>query len=309
MLNPNEILPIGIGTWGIGGFVEKNPENNDKKQIEAISYSLSKGQNFAEVCNWYAEGRAVRLFKDSLDNSGKKLKDIFLSLSLYQHRNPTLRDVEIEFEEMQKLFNTEKFDAILVTFSGLKVWGIEDTINMLHTYLDKNFTRFISITNSNLEMVKRFKKEFGKNFFAHELMYNFELRENKDYGIVDYAIKNGIKNVVWQPLRRKNTSNRNWEMLLNLSKKYSCTQNQIILSWLVTEGFIPLVKSENKEHINDNIDSLKIKLSYEDIKKLNVFRPSNWNTPKIDWDKVGDGVSVAQLPTIFDEEYDKQNNQ
>ena len=33
MLDPKNIFPIGIGTWGIGGFAEKNPQNDDEKQV------------------------------------------------------------------------------------------------------------------------------------------------------------------------------------------------------------------------------------------------------------------------------------
>lgn len=307
MVNKKDLSKIGIGTWGIGGFAERNPKNNDEKQIDALKYTLDKGINYAEICNWYSEGRAAEIFKQALDVSSKKREDIFISLSLYQHRNPTLKDVQIELEKMQKLFSTQTFDAILVTFSGLKVWGINESINLLHSFLEQKFARYISITNSNFDMLKNFKKDFGDNFFAHELSYNFEIRENKDFGIVDYANENNIKNVVWQPIRRNKTLLRNWSLLAELSDKYGKTQNQIILSWLISEGFLPLVKSENINHIDENLEAMTLTLDNDDLKKLNEFRPPNWKSPKIDWDKTGDGISISKLPDIFDEEYNKQN--
>jgi len=306
MIGKKQLSKIGIGTWGYGGLDKADPNNDDEKQIEAIVYSLNKGLNFVEICNWYAEGKAVELFKKALDSWEKRIDDIFLSISLYQHRNPTLSDVQNEFEYLQKMFGVTCFDNVVVTFSGLKVWGQRETFNYLDLLLKNNNTRYVSITNSNLEMIKIFKNTFGDRMFGHELTYSFEIRENGDAGIIDYCNKNNIKNVVWQPLRRNKTALRNWELLVELAKKYSKTQNQIILGWLVAKGFLPLVKSEDPRHIDENINSVSFKLETSDIKKLNNFRPPNWKTPKIDWNKTGDGVSVSQLPTIFDEEYGKQ---
>lgn len=60
-----QVHPIGIGTWNIAS--KKNPENADSKyvgvepvhgnedaEIEAIRYSISKGQNHIDCAELYA---------------------------------------------------------------------------------------------------------------------------------------------------------------------------------------------------------------------------------------------------------------
>lgn len=54
MLDPKNIFPIGIGTWGIGGFAEKNLQNDDEKQIKALTYMINSGFNFVEANLWYS---------------------------------------------------------------------------------------------------------------------------------------------------------------------------------------------------------------------------------------------------------------
>jgi diketogulonate reductase-like aldo/keto reductase len=303
MIDKKQLSKLGIGTWGMGGLADKNPHNDDKKQIDALTYTLDKNINFAEICFWYAEGRSVELFKQALDKSSKTIDDIFLSVSLYQHRNPTIETVEFEFNKIREIFGTTQLDNTLITFSGIKVWGYDKTLDFLHKIIERNLTRYVSITNSNLDMLKTFKKEFDDKFFDHELTYSFEIRENEDMGITTFAKENNIRNVVWQPLRRNSSSKRNWPLLAKLAKKYNKTQNQIILNWLVTKGFLPLIKSENIKHIDENLESLNFKLETTDIDHLNLFRPTGWITPEIDWDKTGVGVSVSQLPTIFENTY------
>jgi len=59
MLNPKDIFPIGIGTWGIGGLAEKDSDNDDATQLKALVYMLNNGMNFMEATWWYA--RVIQL--------------------------------------------------------------------------------------------------------------------------------------------------------------------------------------------------------------------------------------------------------
>jgi diketogulonate reductase-like aldo/keto reductase len=52
-----------------------------------------------------------------------------------------------------------------------------------------------------------------------------------------------------------------------LGDKYGKSPVQIILKWHIQEGFVPLPKSTNPEHIKDNI-SLDFTLSDEDMEKI-----------------------------------------
>lgn len=166
--------------------------------------------------------------------------------------------------------------------------------------------RFTSITNENLELLKNYHKIFGGKLFSHEVCFNFEVRENEKLGMIPYANENNIKTILYQPLRRNRTAQRNWSILVELSKKYNATQNQIILAWLMSRGYLPLTKSEEINHIDEHIDAINIKLDKVDIDKLNNFEVSNYISPKIDWDKSGEGIDVSQLSNVFDEEYDRQ---
>ena len=205
------------------------------------------------------------------------------------------------------MFDTDYVDSFQFTGSVFYEFGFDKCVKFIDKLLSKKITRFTSITNENLDLLKKYYKTFGDKLFSQEVCFNFEVRDNEKLGMIPYGEENNIQTVIYQPLRRNRTANRNWPLLVELSKKYGLTQNQIILAWLISRGYLPLTKSENIEHIDEHLKAMNVNLDQDDINKLNNFNLSNYKSPKIDWNKSGDGIDVSQLSNVFDEEYNKQN--
>lgn len=73
-----------------------------------------------------------------------------------------------------------------------------------------------------------------------------------------YPVGHADKNLLSEPVFKE------------LGDKYGKSQVQIILKWHIQEGFVPLPKSTNPEHIKDNI-SLDFTLSDEDMEKIRAI--------------------------------------
>lgn len=302
------LFPIGIGTWGIGGYAERNPDNDDKRQIEAIAYMISKGMNFIEANMWTAEGKSVDLLSKGIKESGIKRKDLFITQTIYTHSANSLDMAQDELKQFSDRIGEGYVDAVQFTVMSYQTYGENESNEFLHNALNSNLAKFVSFTNGNVDYIRKFADEFKDKVFAHEISLNFEVRENLDNGVVDFNNKNNILNVTYQPLRRNRTSKRNWELLKELSDKYGITQNQVIYNWLVSTGNLPITKLEKKEHIDECIESLNVDLTEEELKTITDFRVPNYKSPKVFYGVDGDGVRIDQLSNVFDEEYDKQNS-
>lgn len=307
MLNKKDLSKIGIGTWGIGGFAERNPENDDQKQVECLKYAFYKGLNNVELNMWIAGGYGVNLVSEAYKDSKLKRNDIFLKQGFYRFSAKTLDEGYKEIETVLKLFNTDILDTFELGLPNIHFYGYKESLNFMKMLLNNNMARFVSLANSDLETLKLYHNEFGDKLFSSEVGFNFEIRENEDFGIMKYAEDNDILNIIFQPLRRNRTAIRNYPLLVELSKKYNKTQNQIIINWLVGKKLLPLIKTESIEHIDENLAALDFKIEEADFDALNNFRINGWETPKIDWYGTGDGVKIDQLSNVFDEEYDKQS--
>lgn len=304
-ISGNELSKIGIGTYGIGGlshrYVGSTDASSDDLYLNALVSQLNLGMNFTEISVALAGGKSANLLAQAITNSNLKREDIFITHSLWPKDLLTFDDIEKDIDKAHELFETEIFDSTLVTLSLLSKFGQDKIFNLLHKLLTINKTRFISLSNSNKEMIETFSKEFGDKFVAHEAHLSFEIRDNKDEGILDLCSKLNIRNNIWRSLRQGKTVAHNWDLLTELSEKYGKTQNQIILNWIVSSGYFPMVFSSSIDHIKENFESLNFEIENSDLEKINNYKINNYKKPKVDWDKTGDGISVSLLPDKFEE--------
>ncbi|MEK7526625.1 MAG: aldo/keto reductase [Patescibacteria group bacterium] len=311
MLTESEkhISKIGIGSYGIGGRGHRDVEltelEDDRVYIDALVYTLQQGSNFTEISLGYGHGNALRLFKQALEESGIAREDLFITNSLYPRDLPTFDEVKKDVEEFYRIMRTDYADSTLITQSLVAKFGEVEVYAYLHQLLDSGRTRFVSLSNASADFIKAFKKEFRDKFIAHEGHLSFEVRALQDQGIFETCDDLGVTNIIWRPLRRNMTEGNNWPLLSELAEKYGKTQNQIILNWITHLGYYPMVMSANKEHIDENLASTNFQMSQEDYKRMTDFRPPNYKSPQVDWDKSGNGVSIVTLVTDFEKHIEK----
>ena len=230
MINRQDFSKIGIGTWGIGGFAEKNPNNDDQKQIEAMVHMLKNGMNYIELNIWTSQGHSVEIASEAVAKSGIKRESLFLSQAIYFYTAPDLESSKNELETMLKKFNTNYMDSISLSGAAISAIGKDLVYSWYKELLATNKVRYINLNNPSLEELKEAKQVFGEKLFSIEIGFNFEIRENEDNGIIDFAKDNNVLCVIYQPLRRNRTANRNWPLLVEVAQN---TANLKIKSCLI----------------------------------------------------------------------------
>lgn len=306
MINRHDLSKIGIGTWGVGGFAEKNPNNNDHKQVNAMVHMLKNGMNYIELNIWTSQGHSVELVSEAVKQSEVTRGNLFLSQAIYFYTAPDLESSKKELDTMLQTFETDYMDSISLSGAAITAIGKEKVYEWYKELLSSNKVRYINLNNPSLEELKEAKRIFGDKLFSIEIGFNFEIRENEENGIINFSMENDVLCVIYQPLRRNRTANRNWPLLVELASKYGKTQNQIILKWIVSKGLLPLTKSETISHIDEHLTSTAFQIDQADLDRLNSFTPPNYKKPQVYWGAKGDGVRIDQLSNVFDEDYDKQ---
>lgn len=313
MINRSDLSKIGVGTWGIGGFAERDEAIDKNKQVRAITHMLNSGINLVQANNWYSQGYAVEILSEAIRQSGIQREDLFIIQAIYLPESD-ISHIAAEVDSVLAKLNIDHVDTlqILSLKHGSRLYtendGFERIAEIEQDLLAKGKTRFISVTNQSLEVLQLHHERFGNKLFSLEVCFNLEVRANETEGLIPYAHKNGIQTIVYQPLRRNRTANHNWPILVEMSKKYGVSQNQILLAWIIARRLIPLTKSETIEHIDEHLAATKLQLEQEDIELLNNFTPPSYTPPKVDWNKEGIGVPVDQLSNVFDEDYAKQQS-
>jgi diketogulonate reductase-like aldo/keto reductase len=306
MITKKDLSKIGIGTWGVGGFAEKNPSNDDKKQITAMVHMLQHGMNYIEINIWTSQGHSMELASEAVKQSKVSRENLFLSQAIYFYTAPDLESSKKELETMLQAFSTDYMDSVSLSGAAISAIGKDQVYAWYKELLLSNKVRYINLNNPSLDELKEAKEVFGDKLFSIEIGFNFEIRENETNGIIDYAKANDVLCVIYQPLRRNRTANRKWPLLVELAGKYGKTQNQVLLNWIASKGLLPLTKSETISHIDEHLESTTFEIDQSDLDKLNAFVPPNYKKPQVYWGSKGEGVRIDQLSNVFDDDYDKQ---
>lgn len=303
-LSNKNISKIGMGSYGIGGRghrdVKLTEKLGDEKYVDALIYSLEKGMNFTEIALGYGHGNSLTLFKQALDKSSIDKEDIFLTHSLYSRDLPSIEVIKQDIANFHKVMDTDYADSTLVTQSLIMKFGEETIYSLLHALLDRGKTRCVSLSNANPKSIRAFKKEFKDKFIAHEGHLSFEIRALQDKGVFETCDELNVRNIIWRPLRRNQTTKQSWELLNELAEKYNKTHNQIVLNWICSLEYNPMVMSANKKHIDENIASTEFHMLADDYQRMTDFRPKNYHPPKVDWEGLGIDDSIVTLVSDFE---------
>ncbi len=260
----NKLHPIGIGTWTMGGEREAviDPEL-DQKHIKAISYSISIGQNHIDTAELYGNGHTDELVAQAI--KGKTREDLFIANKLWETsfgESETLQGVEKMLERMQ----TDYIDLLYIhsTFDG------EDWINALkpiERLINERVVRYFGVSNFNVQDMEISRKNSDLKIAANQVHFNVCYKDQVDNKFREYAKINDVQIVAYRPVER-GALNSN-ETLLDITTAHNATQEQIALAWLLQQGILTIPKSSTKDHIDINFGSMDIKLSPEDISRLN----------------------------------------
>lgn len=137
------------------------------------------------------------------------------------------------------------------------------------------------------------------NLLTHELLLNFSFRQNEDKGVLTHCRERRIKSIAYQPLHKAKTETNDYELLVDFSDKYNVSQAQIILNWLVYKGTMPLIRSDDTEHIDEDLESLSFTLEEHDYKAIEQHRIPEIVNTDIDWSDSGVGTHIYQIANKF----------
>lgn len=287
MLDINNTNPIGIGTYNLD-------LENKEKTLQALLYSVSKGQKFMSTSLLYDNGKVV----DFLYHFFQKVKkdDIFLTCHLEAYIEKR-EDIEKQLDEYLKRMHIDYVDALQVHNSYISKIPLLNTYKEINRLIEKGKVRFLATSNTSLKELQELQKHFTLTSF--EGVYNLECKYYENIGLLDFCKQNNIQFVCYQALRRNQIAKMNYPFLVDLAKKYDKTQNQILLNWLVKEKNLkPIVKTTTLQNIDDNLSSLDFTLEPDDIHLLNCFQDERFNAIEIDWKNQG-GITIDKLASQF----------
>ena len=282
-MNKDNIFKIGIGSWKV------DPDNFEE-DLKALKYSFDQGQNYLSLSMLYNNGKVVEKMKGFIDLVGRE--NLFISAYLEKYIE-SIEDVEKQLNDYLEVLNLKYIDCLQIhSFSVCKIPMI-DVYKEINRLVNLGKVKYIGVSNVNLEQLKQINSIARIDFF--EGVYNLDCKYYENTGLLEYCNENNILFIAYQPIRRNKITQKNYEFLVKLAKKYNKTQNQIMINWIVKEkGILPIIKSTNLDRIKENIDSISFDMEKADYKVLDDFQNEKINSIEVNWNDES-GISIDQL--------------
>lgn len=264
------VNPIGIGTWELGGGKYSDSTSyadydHDAEAIEAIRYSIKNGQNHIDTAEMYGDGHTEEIVRKAI--KGIPRQKLFIASKIWKshlRRSAVLYATEGILERL----GIGSLD-LLYLHAFWPMEPLEATIQGLNDAVDRGLTKAIAVSNFALPELKR-AVAFSKHpIVANQMHYNVMYQREVPHEMIDFVRAHDMMLVAYRPIKELELGILLGSKLLHLAKKYGKTQRQIALNWIISQDhMVSLVRSTNKDHIDENLGALDFEMSEEDLESL-----------------------------------------
>ena len=289
------------GIWKhIGDVNQAGADGLIKECIEA-------GVNFFDTADVYSDGESEKMLGQSLKNLNIARKDVVIATKVYGRVGPGRNDVGASrghimdaVEASLRRLQTDHIDLYQIHGNDA-VTPVEETLRALDTLVNHGKVRYIGVSNW---LAWKIAKALGISEFKNlarfdslQAYYSIAGRDlERDLVPLLEAEKTGL--LVWSPLAggllsgkfsRENQKprgtrraefdfpivdkERTWKIIdamTPIAKAHGCSPARVALAWVLAKPFVTsvIIGAKRLEQLKDNIAAVDLKLSADEIKKL-----------------------------------------
>lgn len=266
-----EMPVFGLGTWQMGGREERNPDNNDASDIEAIKRAIEAGITHIDTAEMYADGHAEELVGEAIKEFDRS--NLFLTSKVLDG-NQTYNGVLSAFDRSMKRLDTNYLDLYLIHAPDDSV-HISETIRAMNDLVDQKVVKHIGVSNFSVKQFEQAQHFSNHKLVVNQLHYNLEIREIEKNGAITYYQKHDVMITAWRPLQKSIILSDGAEILHEVGKKYNKTPAQVAINWLISQqNVVTMSTMRDRKHLDENIGAVGWKLLPEDIEYLREKFPN-----------------------------------
>lgn len=289
------------GIWENIGKVQQDEVNTLMKTV------VDEGINFIDTANIYSFGESEQLLGQAIIDLGLNRDDLVIATKVRGRMGPGVNNVGLTrsniFQSVNaslKRLQLEFIDVLYVHGTDLKT-PIEETMRALNDIVLTGKVRYIAVCNWPAWMVMKAQgiaDKYGWNKFVGMQYYYSLATRDIEREVLPLTIDQNLAMMPWSPLaggflsgkytrdnekigsRRDNfdfppiNKDKTYDIIdviTQIGKQHNTTAAQIALAWVRLQKGITstIIGAKNIDQLRDNIKSVDIELSADDLKKIN----------------------------------------
>ncbi|KAJ7160921.1 NADP-dependent oxidoreductase domain-containing protein [Mycena filopes] len=301
--NGPSVSAIGLGAGGISGAFYGKADK--AVTLEMLSYAADRGITFWDTADYYGESESI--IGEWFTKTGRR-SEIFLAskfgaadLREGPNKGRTCSEPEYIKHALRRslaLLQTDHIDLYYQHRVDPAV-PIEIVLETLRPFVESGQVRWLGLSECSAATLRRAKAVpgVGAKVVAVQMEYSpFELGIEAN-GLLEAAKELGVAVVAYSPLGRglitgryqspddldaddvrrllPRFSRENFpknlvlaEHFKALGEKYKATASQVVLAWILAQGFIPIPGTRVVARLEENAHSAEIALSPEDVQGI-----------------------------------------
>ncbi|MBR2143872.1 aldo/keto reductase [Anaerovibrio sp.] len=276
--NGDSLPPLGIGTWKIG-----DEPKAEEAEIQAILTGIREGMTLIDTAEMYGDGRSERLVGKVIAQYTKNgARDDLYIVSKVLPWNAGKKKIRHSCENSLKRLGLDYVDLYLYHWIGsVPLPEVVDGLNQLQK---DGLIRGWGVSNFDTDDIKELLSiNGGEQCLVNQNLYNIGSR-GIEYDLIDLMNNNNIALMSYCPLAQGGQQCkelRENSVIVDIANKHNATPTQIILAWNIRNGHtVAIPKSSSPAHTVENAASVNIKLTADDLQKLDkAFPPPLYKQP------------------------------
>ena len=302
-----KVSRICLGCMSFGSPQSREWMLTEEQSRPLIKKAIESGINFFDTANMYAEGLSEEITGKALADFSKREEVVIASKVFFPMRKDvngrglSRKEIFTEVEMSLKRLRTDYIDLYQIHRWDYET-PIEETLEALHDIIKSGKVRYIGASSM---FAWQFAKSLyladlngWTRFVSMQPYYNLLYRE-EEREMLPLCKEAGIGVIPWSPLARGHLA-RPWNeqsrtvraktdaygkslyeeteetdknvinAVTEISTKREISHAQIALAWILSQPVVtaPIVGTTKLKHLEDAISALSIKLTDEEIKKL-----------------------------------------
>jgi diketogulonate reductase-like aldo/keto reductase len=260
LLPSGERVPaFGMGTWNMGEHRSQRPA-----EVTALRLGLELGVRLIDTAEMYGEGGAEEVVGEAI--AGRR-GEVFLVSKVYPH-NASRKGAVAACERSLKRLKTDRLDLYLLHWRGNVPFA--ETLEAFESLRAAGKIRNWGVSNLDLSDMEEIW-DLSEAVQTNQLLYNLA-RRGIEWDLLPWQRERHIPVMAYSPIEQarlvKNAT------LIDFAKRHGMTSAQAALAWLLAkDDVIVIPKAANAAHLKDNLASLKIRLSGDQLADLDRAFP------------------------------------
>lgn len=260
--------PVGQGTWYLGNHPE-----TFQQELSSLRAGLERGMTLLDTAEMYGEGAAERLLGQAIQ--GYDREKLYLVSKVYPH-NAGRKNIFHSCQASLKRLNTDYLDLYLLHWRGSV--PLVETVECMEKLKEDGLIRRWGVSNLDLaDMDELAAVPQGKNCLTDQVLYHLGSR-GIEFDLLPALQKRGVSVMAYCPLAQGGSLRRGLlesPAVTQIAQAHDITPSQVLLAFLLTRpGVIPIPRSARAEHTVDNAGAADVRLTQEDLARLDAAFPA-----------------------------------